>query len=54
MLVRPYKTRQTGKSQTENTGLNAQGIMKKMGDTWRGVETSTKTVETHQDVTIRK
>jgi hypothetical protein len=29
-------TRRTGNRQTENTGINAQGIMGKMGDTWRG------------------
>ena len=33
--------------QTENTGIKTtQGIMRKMGDTWRGVETSTRTGET--------
>jgi hypothetical protein len=37
---------------TENTGINTQGIMGKMGDTWRGVETRTRTGETDQGVTI--
>ena len=36
--------------QTENTGINTQGIMGKMGDTWRGVETITKTGGTDQGV----
>ena len=38
--------------QTENTGKNTQGIMGKMGDTWRRVETITKTGETDQGVTM--
>jgi hypothetical protein len=29
-------TVQTGNRPTENTGINKQGIMGKMGDTWRG------------------
>ena len=37
--------------QTENTGINTQGIRGKMGDTWRGVETSTRTGETDQGMT---
>ena len=45
-------TRRTGNRQTENTGINTHGIMGKMGDTWRGVETIAKTVETDQGVTI--
>ena len=45
------KTKQTGKRQSENTGVNTQGIIGKMGDTWRGVETITKTGETDQGVT---
>ena len=36
---------------TENTGINTLGIMRKMGNTWRGVETSIKTGETDQGVT---
>jgi hypothetical protein len=35
--------------QTENTGISTQGIMEKMGDSWRGVETSTRTCETDQE-----
>ena len=50
MLVR--LTRRTGNRQTENTGVNALGIMGKMGNTWRGVETSTKTGETDQGMTV--
>jgi hypothetical protein len=46
-----WQTRRTGNGQTENTGINTQGIMGKMGDTWRGVETITKTGETDQGVT---
>ena len=46
--------RRTGNRQTENTGINALGIMGKMGDTWRGVETSTKTCETDQGETMCK
>ena len=46
------QTRRTGNRQTENTGINSQGIMGKLGDTWRGVETITKTGETDQDVTV--
>ena len=38
-------------TETENTGINAQGIMGKMGNTWKGVETITKTSETDQGVT---
>jgi hypothetical protein len=38
--------------QTENTGINTQGIMRKMGDTCRRLETSTRTGETDQGVTI--
>jgi hypothetical protein len=30
------QTRRTGNRQTENTGINTQAIMGKMGDTWRG------------------
>jgi hypothetical protein len=45
------ETKRTGNRQTENTGINTLGIMRKMGDTWRGVETSTKTGETDQGVT---
>jgi hypothetical protein len=37
---------------TDNTGLNTQGIMGKMGNTWRGVEKITKTGETDQGVTV--
>ena len=50
-VVRPDKTRLTGNKQTENTGINTLGIMRKMGDTWRGVKTSTKTCETDHGVT---
>ena len=52
-LVRPGKdkTRRTGNRQTENTGINTLGIMRKMADTWRGVETSKKTGETDPVVT---
>ena len=39
------ETRRTGNRQTENTGIDAQEIMGKMGDTWRGVETSTRQVK---------
>ena len=28
-------TRRTGNRQTENTGINTQGLMRKTGDTWR-------------------
>jgi hypothetical protein len=45
------ETRRTGNRSTENTGINAPGIMGKLGDTWRGLETSTKTGETDQGVT---
>ena len=45
------QTSRTGNRQTENTGNNKQGIMGKVGDTWRGVETSTRTGETDQGVT---
>jgi hypothetical protein len=44
-------TKLTGTRHTENTGINTQGIMGKMGDTWRGVEIITKTSETDQGVT---
>ena len=44
-------TRRTGNRQTENIGINTLGIMGKTGDTWRWVETITKTVETDQDGT---
>ena len=37
--------------QSENTGINTQGIMGKMSDTWSGVATGTKTGETDQGVT---
>jgi hypothetical protein len=30
---------------TENTGINTLGIMGKMGDTWRRVETRTRQVK---------
>jgi hypothetical protein len=50
MLVGLDGTRQTGNRQTEKAGVNTQGIMR--GDTWWGVETSTKTGETDQDVTL--
>ena len=46
------ETKQTGNRQTENTGINTRGIMRKMGDTLRGVETCTKTGEPDQGVTI--
>jgi hypothetical protein len=46
------QTRRTGNRQTENTGINTQGITGKMGDTWKGVETSTRTGETGQGVTV--
>ena len=45
------ETKRTGNRQIQNTVINTQGIMGKMGDTWRGVETITKTGETNQDVT---
>jgi hypothetical protein len=41
-------TRRTGNRQTENTGINTQGINGKMGVTWKGVETITTTGETDQ------
>jgi hypothetical protein len=44
-LVIPYKTRQSGKRQTENTGINTLGIMRKMGD-------KHKTGETNQGVIL--
>jgi hypothetical protein len=47
-----WLTRQTGNRQTENTGINTLGIMGKTGDTWRWVETITKTGETDQEVTV--
>ena len=37
---------------TENTGINTLGIMGKMSESWRGVETSTKTGETDHGVTV--
>jgi hypothetical protein len=43
MLVRLDKTGRTGNKQ--NTGINTLGIMRKMGEAWRGVETNTKTGE---------
>jgi hypothetical protein len=46
-----WLTRQTYNRETENTGISAQGIVGKMGNTWRGVETSTNTGETEQGVT---
>ena len=46
------RTRRIGNRPIENTGINTQGIMGKMGDTWRGVETITKTGETDQGVTV--
>jgi hypothetical protein len=46
ILVRPDET--TGNRQTENTGINTLGIM---GDTCKGVETSTKIGETDGGVT---
>ena len=46
------ETKRTGNRQTENTGINTQGIMGKMGNTWMGMETITKTGETDQGVTI--
>ena len=39
-------------TETENRDTNTLGIMGKIGDTWRGVETSTKTGETDQGVTV--
>jgi hypothetical protein len=44
------RTRRTGNKRTENKGINIQGMTGKMGDTWRGVETSTRTGETYQGV----
>jgi hypothetical protein len=38
-------TRQTGNRQTENTGINTLRAIGKMGDTWRGVVTITRTGE---------
>jgi hypothetical protein len=32
--------------------MNTQGIMEKMGDTWKGVKTITKTGETDPGVTV--
>ena len=40
-----------GNRQAENTCINTLGIMGKMGDTWKGVETSTKASETDLGVT---
>ena len=45
---RQDETKRTGNRQTEYTGIKTQGIM---GDTWRGVETSTKTGEADQGMT---
>jgi hypothetical protein len=45
------ETRRTGNRQSENTGINAPGIIGRMGHTWRVVETSTKTGVTDQGVT---
>jgi hypothetical protein len=50
--ARLEQTRRTGNRQTENTGINTQGIVGKMDDTWWGVETSTRTGETDQDVIV--
>jgi hypothetical protein len=36
---------------TENAGISTEWIMEKMGNTWRGVQTSTKAGETDQGVT---
>ena len=44
-------TNKTNWQQTKNTGINPLVKMGKMGDTWRAVETSTKTGETDQGVT---
>ena len=44
-------TNKTNLQQTENTGINTQKIMGKMGDTWREVETITRTGEPDQGVT---
>jgi hypothetical protein len=46
------RRRRTGNKQTENTGINTQGIIGKMGDTRRGVETSTRTGEADQGMTF--
>jgi hypothetical protein len=44
-------TNKTNWQQTKDIGINTLGIMGKMGDTRRWVETSTKTGETDQGVT---
>jgi hypothetical protein len=36
------ETKRTGNRQTENTSINTLGIMGKTGNTWRGVEKSTR------------
>ena len=46
------ETKLTGNRETVNTGINTQGIMGKMGDTWREVEIITKTGETDHGVTV--
>ena len=46
------ETKRTGNRQTENTFINTQVIMGKMGDIWRGVDSITKTGETDQGVYI--
>ena len=46
------ETRQTGNRQTENTGINTQGIMGQMSDTWTGGGYKYKTGETDQGVTV--
>jgi hypothetical protein len=51
MLVNDERTRQTGTKQTENTGIDMQAIIGRKGNTWKGVETSTRTDETDQGVT---
>ena len=52
------KTKLSGNRQPEKTGIKTQGIMGKMGDTWRGMETrqvkqirGVKTGETDQCLT---
>jgi hypothetical protein len=39
------ETKRTGNKYTENTGINTQGIMGKMGDTWRGWRQSQRQVK---------
>ena len=39
------ETKGIGNRQTENTGINTQGIMGKMGDTWRGWRQSQRQVK---------